>query len=77
MTADKRTIQNFFDSTGEHDAMNEEEVDQILDTVGDSRLLERPATPGEAVEWFRQMTGERIDAKAKRDVPITRWGTRE
>ncbi|KKN78102.1 hypothetical protein LCGC14_0353290 [marine sediment metagenome] len=74
MAANKKTIQNFFDSTGEHEAMNIDEVDAILDTVGESRSFGRAATPDEAVEWFRQMVGERIDAKSQREAPITRWG---
>ncbi len=77
MTADKRTIQNFFDSTGEHPAMNIEEVDQILVTIGDMTSLNRDATPHEAVEFFGQMVGERVDAKSQREAPITRWRTRE
>lgn len=76
MTATKRTIQNFFDSTGEHPAMNIAEVDDILAFVGDATSLNRSATPDETVEFFRQITGERIDAKSQREAPITKWGTR-
>ena len=76
MTATKRTIQSFFDSTGEHPAMNIEEVDDILESVGASMSLNRSATPDETVEFYRQLTGERIDAKAQREAPITKWGTR-
>ncbi len=72
----KGTIQNFFDSTGQHPAMNIEEVDGILDFVGDATGLSRASTPDEAVEYYRKLSGERIDAKSQREALITKWGTR-